>query len=202
MPLQIGALSPIIPVTREVFGPEGKGSVVAQVDRASAGPDAVGLLFTDGRDLWTHPGLLTEENRLKGLCWYRLSLEGAEVVMRQDPTRASGRTDARTFRAPPLTLASTPVDALVRLIATVDRQRGRCGCGDGCQHENDRMDAIRFRDAVLVELERHSGRFQAVCGRCYDALAAQDTRMRDEQTMIDGRRILPHAALQILASPG
>lgn len=202
MPLHVGILSPVVPVTREAFGPDGKGTIVAQVDGAGNGFSSLGLLFTDGDRLWTHPGLLTPENRPRRLTWYRLTLEDGQVTMRQDMTRASGYQDARVFRVPPLAVTSTPVDTLVRLIDALRGMHGRCACGDGCLHGNDRPGALGLRDAVLVELERHSGTLLAVCGPCYDALAAEDTHLRDEQTIIDGRRILAHAALQIVTLPG
>lgn len=200
MGLQIGLLSHVIPVTREAFGPDGKGTIVAQVDFAGCGEDPVGLLLTDGRDLWTHPGLLSAENRLKGLTWYRLTLEGDEVVMRHEPERASARTDPRVFRAPPLVLVSTPVDNLVRLIRRIAEQDGRCHFGEACP--GARGHSLDWRRSVLAEPRRYSGELVAMCGHCYDALTAQDTAIRDEHTAFDGRRALPHAALQILSLPG
>ncbi len=201
MGLQIGLLSPVIPVTREAFGPDGKGTIVAQVDFACCGEDPVGLLLTDSRDLWTHPGLLSAENRLKGLTWYRLTLEGDEVVMRHEPERFSARTDPRVFRAPPLVLASTPVDNLARLVRRIAEQDGRCHFGGACAGARDRP--LDWRRSVLAEPARYSGwGLVAMCGRCHDALTAQDVAIRDEHTAFDGRRALPHAALQVTALPG
>lgn len=197
MGLQIGLLSPVIPVTRDVFGPDGKGEIVAQVDGAGNGFSSLGLLFTDGDQLWTHPGLLTPENKPRRLTWYRLTFEDGQVTMRQDATRASGYKDPRVLRAPPLVVSTTPVDGLLMLVHHIGLQFGVCARLDTCTGARGRK--LDLRRSVLAERRRYSGEVDALCGHCYDELAAQDAHLRDERTVIDGRRILPHAALQILA---
>jgi hypothetical protein len=192
------------PITREVFGPDGKGTISGEVEiavRNLKGLDEfVGNVLTDGQTLWTHPVLLPRGNDLRRSMWYRLTLERGKVVMRQDKDRTSVGTDDRVFRAPPLRLATVPADALVTLVERLAEQGGLC------EHPQclDRTHGfpIGWRDGVLIMDGRYGKRGGVVCGACYDALAAKDAGLRDERAVFDGRRLFPHAVLQLLALPG
>lgn len=200
MAVQIGILQRVIPLTREAFGPVGRDQISAQfVDEAYSLDTYVGPIFMNGGpDLYVHPGLTTEDNALRVYCIYRFTLEGGEIVVQQHGSSAV--KDDRVFRVPPVKLASTPVDNLARLIEQLRHQEGRCGCGDGCIGEADRRGHLTWRRGVLVG-PRHLGDFLVLCGSCYDGIVGQDAKYLD-RTVIDGRRILPHAALQVLAFPG
>lgn len=195
MALQIGLLQRVLPITAELLG---NGPVRGQVDFAFSGETPLGPLLTDGGPvLWIHPGLFDRAQKLRQFCTYELSLEDNVVVMRQ--AAGSAVQDSRVFRASPLAVETTPVDNLLMLVDALRRQEGRCASGDGCDG-SDLPNALGPRTAVLAERQRYSNNLVAMCGSCYDGAVKADSELPD-RTVMDGRRLLPHAALQILTKP-
>lgn len=196
MALQIGLLQRVIPITTELLG---NGPVRGQVDFAFSGETPLGPMLTDGGpDFWIHPGLFDRAQKLRSFCTYQISLEDDVVVMRQDAR--STVQDSRVFRASPLSVETTPVDNLLLLMDALRHQEGRCASGDGCQGAMDLRGTLNPRAAVLAERQRYSDNLVAICGACYDEAVKADAGLFD-RTVMDGRRLLPHAALQILAKP-
>ncbi len=195
MPLQIGMLQRVLPITAELLG---MGPIRGQVDNACSGETPLGPLLTDGGPvLWTHPSLFDRAQKLRQFCTYELSLEDNVVVMRQ--AAGSAVHDSRVFRASPLAVETTPVDNLLMLVDTLRHQKGRCAVGDSC-FARDFPNALGPRNTVLAERQRYSNNLVVMCGSCYDDAVKSDPKLSG-RTVMDGRRLLPHAALQILAKP-
>ncbi len=197
----ISSRVPFVPVSRDLFGADGKDSIVAMVQQVVCDGTSLGRHFTDGHSVWTHPALLAEKNGLVDtFCWYRLTLEEDMVVVRRDTEKESHRPDERVFQARPCKVGWTPVEHILLLSERIHGMRGRCGCGDGCLADHDAPDSISPRDAVLVELEPYSNSFQAICGECYDRIVVEDPKLR-ERVLVDGRCLLPHAPVQTCVTP-
>ena len=188
--LMLGTESPLIPLTREVFGENGDRVLRGAVMGFSTGTNpevgkgvCLSCEMTKG-GTYIHPTLCSNIRATENLTfWTQISLRDGKLILQKrekDDDAPLGRILAE---AAPVQMATTMVDNVIYMMAAMAEQQNRC-VDSKCQRVLDVRNAVLFRKGPESDI--------VMCGPCFDKARDEQPHFRD-QVYIDGRRLPYHS---------
>lgn len=194
----MGTETSVIPITREVFGPDGDKVYCGAIETFGHTEVQQGWCLSTGDEIFIHPSLIKRRwGKMEPLYWFRLSLEDGQVCLRRCPPWAPRDLieGGDVFMAPPLQTATMSLDTFLAIQRVIDQQEGRCAAKEACTGSKRRRLQIR-RSVTVVRQMRSESTF---CAHCFDRGRAKKLTEGSRHVIIyDGRLIPVNAPIQIL----
>ena len=203
MALILGTCNVLIPLTRDIFGPDGDRVIIGCIQSFSKDMNTLlGVCIqTEDNEFFIHPELFKGFGGSNMTFWAQLTLvDGVIEVHGVDPfNKIEVLPDEKVFRqgsppvkaAPVKELGQTTVDTVLAFADLIRRQEGKCS-DEHC--EQRWYSDLNLRQAVLVQ-PKLGGSAVALCGQCFDKKIEGDSDVR--KLIFDGRRLPYHSPVSI-----
>lgn len=205
MTLILGTHTAVFPLTRDIFGEDGKRVLEGELVSANRGdmpivrPQSMLLLLHDGNStLYAHPGFRHLNREYPSLS---IRLDGDRLIFETGDRNMDMLLSNVTIEIGEMTIV--PVDNVIEA-ALILHGGVFCAMGEACTGANRRR--LELRRSVLVLPDRLDevpgfvgGRITALCGKCFDSINKSGKHsVLAERVFFDGRKLLLHAGVEMV----